>query len=211
MTRRCLKENMKKSKIYFKIINKNIIKFIFDSKKDLTNCFIRITEFYESPKYKGKYFTKEEFLKWYTKQYKSSYYKDWNGFNFTSEIVSKFIRKFRYNLTEEEGTLINFIMSSKAKYIIGVYKRGGSDNHELAHALFYTNKKYKREMLKLLNSMKGFKTIFSHYLMKMGYHTDVLEDEKQAYLVGGLDEVLPSIKLFEPFISGAQIIFKKYF
>ena len=62
-------------------------------------------------------------------------------------------------------------------------------DHEIAHGLYYTNKEYKKEVVKLINNIKP-----SHYeklkkkLIKMGYVNDkkILDDEIHAFMSTGL-------------------------
>jgi hypothetical protein len=72
-------------------------------------------------------------------------------------------------------------------YVIGTKSRiDDTFNHELCHAMFSTNKAYKKKALELVGKIKK-----THYtkmratLIKMGYTDKVIDDEIQAYLMFG--------------------------
>lgn len=57
---------------------------------DLAMTFLRMQEWYESPKFHHKHFTLEAYMRWYQKAYGKgtfSYPKDWTGFNVPSTAV----------------------------------------------------------------------------------------------------------------------------
>src|SRR3990167_8171616 len=78
-------------------IIKNIFHLNVDTQEELTTTFLRFQEHYESPEFKGKIFTLEEFKKWYIlnspngkKTGRFTYYEDWAGFNIPSEVLEPF-------------------------------------------------------------------------------------------------------------------------
>jgi hypothetical protein len=57
---------------------------------DLAMMFLRMQEWYESPKFHHKHFTIEQYMKWYQKAYGKgnfTYPTDWSGFNVPSDAV----------------------------------------------------------------------------------------------------------------------------
>lgn len=57
---------------------------------DLAMTFLRMQEWYESPKFHHKKFTLEEYMRWYAKAYGKgafTYPRDWSGFNVPSNAV----------------------------------------------------------------------------------------------------------------------------
>jgi hypothetical protein len=81
----------------------------FDNQIDLTSTFLRFQEHYESPFFKGKYFTLDEFKEWYIKTSpngkksgKFTYYTDWGGFNIPSYILKPFYNGAFNPLSENE-------------------------------------------------------------------------------------------------------------
>jgi len=185
-----------------KEIVKDIYQISFSSRKELTRTFLRFEEYFESPKFRGKIFSLNEFKKWYTanspegkKTKRFTYYEDWHGFNIPSEILGPFYGG-RFNpLSNEEKAVLRLFKNKRKKklYIIATYK-GASQNtiqHEIAHGLFYTNSEYKREIIKILRKcdQKIKNKIINNYLSKYGggYHPKVWLDEMHTYIMTNLD------------------------
>jgi hypothetical protein len=172
-------------------ILKNIYLLKFDNQLDLTSTFLRFSEFYESPEFRNKIFTLEEYKKWYTQiKGKFSYYEDWCGFNIPSNILTPFYEGKFNPLTAKEKQLLELFNKEKGDfYIIGNHKEDKSDSikHEIAHALFYINSVYHNSVIELL---KGFDlTNPKKELIKEGYTNEVLDDEVQAYAVDDSGEM----------------------
>ena len=177
-------------------ITKNIFHINFPTREELAKTFLRFQEHYESVEFKGKIFTLEEFKTWYIKNSSKgketgefTYYIDWSGFNIPSEVLNPFYES-RFNpLSEREQVFLDLFVSKEHPfYIIGTY---GDDNvstlkHEIAHGLFYTNPKYKAEVLKVLEEIDTQKrTEINRFLEKMGYHPQVWQDETHAFILTG--------------------------
>lgn len=182
------------SKVVFKV--EEIIPYVynvrFKKQKDLTSTFLRLQEFYESPEFRNKHFSLQEFHEWYSKQHKGkfTYLSDWTGFNIPSSIVDQFIKKFKLN-TREKALIKPFKRRKLSYYLIGTY---GSKKdykavlkHEIAHAMFYQNKSYKRAVLKILKNLKKDK-IFK-FLKNLGYHPKVWLDETHAFILTDYDSL----------------------
>lgn len=194
-------------------IGEGIFILIFKTQKDLTSTFLRFQEHYESPKFRGQVFTIDEYKKWYKKvRGRFSYYTDWNGFNIPSKVLNPFYDGKFNPLSVKEKKLLNLFKDEKGKfYIIGVHLNDGEVYalcHELAHALFYINKKYRGEMLALEKKYK-FDKIAESFVKTGGYHKSVFEDEFQAYAV---EHGYKSHKRLLPrkFTKEAKKIFEKY-
>jgi len=172
-------------KINKKRFRKNIYIVQFDTQKNMAETFLRFQEHYESPKFMGQIFTHHEFEKWYTKiKGKFSYYEDWDGFNIPSSALNPF-KKGKFNpLTKNEKKLLTLFKNIKGDFYIIAYHGGGHHllGHELAHALFYTNKEYKKKVLKILKKY-NLKKIKKELSSAGGYEKHVIEDEIQAYAV----------------------------
>lgn len=171
----------------------NLIHLKFKSKKDLTSTFLRIQEYYESPKFRNTIFSLKEFHIWYSNQKgKFSYLTDWAGFNVPCKAFKPFLNNEFKNLTRRELILLESIKNRKGKfYVIGTYRGSNSKNnaialkHEIAHALFHMNPKYKREVLKVLKTI-DLKLMIQD-IEDQGYHKSVLKDEANAYIVADYD------------------------
>ncbi|CAM6004255.1 unnamed protein product [Sphagnum balticum] len=181
--------------------------------------FLRYQEHYESPnsKFRGKSFEILDFMKWYSKKYGEgafTYPSDWGGFNVSGDIIKKvwalgISDRNLYDYEMREVYRKCFLKYPDGKfYLIGVYGKGGSLRHEIAHGFFYTIPEYKREMTKLVRNLKPslYKSLCSH-LKKIGYASSVYVDECQAYLSTGQNflklrgQDKPFIKLYEQYFG----------
>src|SRR3972149_11672005 len=80
-------------------ITEDIFSLSFNSQVEMSSAFLRFSEHYESPEFRGKIFTVEEFKQWYiqdaikrgwqTKQ-KFTYCTSWEGFMVPSETLQPF-------------------------------------------------------------------------------------------------------------------------
>lgn len=135
----------------------------FDSQQNIASTFCRFQEHYESPNFREKIFSLEEFQKWYIQNSPNgrktgdfTYYSDWNGFNIPSSTLQPFYDG-RFNpLSDAEKRILDmFENETGVFYIIGIHK--GTEKidqllrHETAHGLFYTNDDYRTQVLSLLS------------------------------------------------------------
>lgn len=185
----------------YKEIAKNTYLLTFKSKKQLAKTFLRFQEYFESPKFKGKIFDLSEFKKWYIKNSpngkktgKFTYYIDWGGFNIPSKVLEPFYEGKFNPLSKEEKSLLRLFKNKRKKkfYIIATFKNSGKHllKHEIAHGLFYTNPKYKKEVIKILRKIdKSVKIKIINYLSKYGggYHSSVWTDEIHAHVLADLN------------------------
>ena len=212
---------------------KEIKPFIYcvevDDDYDRAMLFCRYQEFYESPykKFRGKPFTWMEYMRFYKDAWKKrvfTYPDDWSGYNIPSNVMEKANNIF--NKDTEYDQIMNDIyfhctIDSQNKndgtrcdwYLIGASSKDkGTLNHEIAHGMYYTNKEYKKEVIKLIDKIKP-----SHYekltkkLVKMGYVNDekIIDDEINAFMSTGLYNGLDTkeLKVYE---RGFKSNFKKF-
>jgi hypothetical protein len=184
----------------------NIYGVVVDNYYDRAMLFCRYQEYYESPfkNIRGKYFTLEEYMRTYVKENKKNYFTypyDWSGYNIPSTVFNKACDVF-YKETEYDKVMndIRFYCENDAMesndgtsckwYLIGY----GSENdsvlsHEIAHALYFTNKDYKIEMDEAVSKIKKKDYNFiKKQLIKIGYADDkkIIDDEIQAFVSTGL-------------------------
>jgi len=176
----------------------------YDTRYNLCMSFVRIQEFYESPFYKGKYFTLEDFMDYWSLEFGNGsfdYTSSWDGFNFSGNVLNKWIQLFsRAPLREKENAILT-TMINKIKYwedlndiyIIATHKENTAKRrkeiveHELAHAMYCLYPKYKKSCDKLIEKLKSTEWGMVKYsqtkikLNDMGYCDDVADDEMQAY------------------------------
>jgi len=186
-------------------VRKNVLFVESDTQYALTSMFMRVQEFYESPLgVKGRYFSTEEYMDLYAASRPDghfSYYSDWCGFNIPSHILLRFFEIFKYDFTAKESMLMSLVRSRSPEdifYLVGVCKEKKTKiatKHELAHAYWYLDTKYKEKMLDKINDLPDHLYIKAEdHLVSIGYDVAVLTDEMQAYLATGpKDEVLTNL------------------
>ena len=171
----------------------NVYAMVIADKYDRAMLFCRYQEFYESPfdNIRGKYFTLEEYMRQYTKHYNAdmfTYPSDWEGYNIPSHVLSKAVERFE-NDTYYDMLMQDVYYTCKEDcndkfYLIGTDKVDSLVmKHELAHALWYVNKKYKTSAQRLVNAIpkEDYAKLYMK-IKKMGYADDVIDDEIQAYM-----------------------------
>ena len=187
-------------KINYKIkeVKPNVFAVIVKDKYDRAMLFCRAQEYYESPsqKFRGKNFSIWSYMKWYHEQneWGFSYGADWSGFN----IPLRTIRDCYNKLTRPESPydkvmdqiLAKLKHESKDAYVIGAEDTNGDTfKHEVCHALYHTNKNYKKQMDAYTHGLpKKYYNTFKDNVLKMGYAQKVVDDEIQAYLQYGYQE-----------------------
>jgi hypothetical protein len=183
-----------------------------DSQEELGLTFMRFQEHYESanPEFRDKIFTLGQLKRWYSETYgANNYHTTWVGFNFPSKVLIPFREGLFDPLTIEEQRLLDlFKYRNDNFYIIGA-QNNSTLRHELSHALYASNVKYRDEINKFLNKNKNKLKQTSKYILNKGYCEEVLYDEIQAYITDNDDNELinntcPSI------IAGVNKIFNKY-
>jgi hypothetical protein len=192
-------------------IKKGIFVVEFENQFELASTLLRFEEYYESPKFKGKVFTLEEYKQWYSRDRGAfTYYDDWPAFNIPSSALKPFFEGGFNPLSPAEKQLLSLFKNEKGDYyIIGIYTTGEEDllTHELAHALFHTNPDYKKEVLAVLRGY-DFTNVRKELLSMDGYCEDVLEDEVHAWVLTLSHEL--KTKIPKELIAKLDKIFKKY-
>ncbi|MFN9957394.1 MAG: hypothetical protein ACK55I_30175 [bacterium] len=183
-----------------------------DSQDELGLTFMRFQEHYESdnPKFRNNIFTFGQLRHWYSETYGANNYQStWIGFNFPSRVLIPFKEGLFDPLTPEENRLLELLRYRKEEfYIIGA-QNNSVLRHELSHALYASNPKYKAEIDNFLYKHKSKLTKTNQYILNKGYCKDVLNDEIQAYITDNDDSEL--INITSPtIIAGINQIFNKY-
>lgn len=181
-----------------------------NSTENLSKIFIRFQEYYEGPKFKGKIFTLGQLKEWYSIKYGAdTYYKDWSGYNFPSWVLEPFRKGLFDPLTKEEIYLLNlFKFRYDNFYIIGANDKE-TIRHELSHALYNYNKNYKNSIDDFCEKNKKDLVKLKNYLLKKGYHKDVINDEIQAYITDNdVEFIISNIK--KEIIEKINHLYKKY-
>jgi hypothetical protein len=183
-----------------------------DSQEELGLTFMRFQEHYEStnPDFRDHIFTLGQLKRWYSESYgANNYHTTWVGFNFPSKVLIPFKQGLFDPLTVEEQRLLDlFKYRSDDFYIIGA-QSNATLRHELSHALYASNPKYRDEINKFLDKNKLKIKHTTKYILDKGYCKEVLYDEIQAYITDNDDNEIinntcPSV------IAGVNKIFNKY-
>ena len=184
---------------------------------DRAMLFSRYQEFYESPikGIRNRFFTLEGLMKRYRDHYKKetfTYPEDWAGYNIPSYSLEKAIEKFgdKY-MTEYDEIMQHIVSECETKsyslnngskhnwYLIGTDNfKSRTMNHEMAHALYYTNPEYKRNCDALISKIKKSDyTKLNKALVGIGYlnNKKIIDDEIQAFMSTGLYSKLDDEKL----------------
>ena len=174
-----------------KQIRKNIYLIEADHQIELTTTFARPQEFYESPykEIRGKYFTLSEFIDVYSRKGDFTYYTDWVGFNFPGEVLNRFFRLFRRDMSKKElilKKLVQKVYKNKRDkfYIIAAVKNSAlTIKHEIAHAYWYLYPEYRRNVeIAIKRIPKKLYNLAKRTLLNMEYDVRFVDDEIQAYL-----------------------------
>jgi hypothetical protein len=200
-----------------------VIHLQFDNSWDMCDGLMRFQEHYESPKFRGLIFTRDEFEKWYkddTQSTSFNYHYDWSGFNFPSYIVEPFLEGKFDPLTPAEAKILDALRGIKLPYyVIGTSGSLADEDitmkHELAHALFYLDETYKQSCLDIVKDAeqkesKEFND-FTSYLKSIGYCDSVIYDEIQAYSIcGGVGMVKRFNSLYSLVNPSLSSLFNKH-
>lgn len=183
-----------------------------DSQEELGLTFMRFQEYYESPNpdFKGKIFTQGQLRKWYSESYgTNTYHHDWTGFNIPSSVLTPFKDGLFDPLTDQENHLLElFRYRNDNFYIIGA-QNAATLRHELSHALYASNEKYRNEINRFLKHNRQKIKKASKYILDKGYCEEVLFDELQAYITDNEDNELIN-NTCSSVIIGVNKIFNKY-
>lgn len=178
---------------------------------------MRFQEYYESPVFAGRPFTREEFASWYALKHGSfSYSQDWSGFNIPSWVFQPFDKGNFNPLTDHEKRLVNYFKHKRGDcYVIGVNSKddffADTVKHEFTHGAFFMNEDYRGDVTELLKS-KNLKTV-KKALREMGYGPNVVDDEANAYMLTEPQTMGKEISLAEGYRvrDALDDVFIKYF
>ena len=183
-----------------------------DSQEELGRTFIRFQEYYESPNpdFRGKIFTLGVVRQWYSVKYGGdTYHHDWTGFNFPSRILLPFKQGLFDPLTSEEIELLNLFKYRHDNFYIMGAQNNATLRHELSHALYDSNEKYRNEIDSYIKKNKRGLAKTRKYILDKGYAEEVINDEIQAYITDNDDQTI--ISSTDPhIILGINKIYKKY-
>jgi hypothetical protein len=159
--------------------------------------FWRAQEFYESPsrKFRGSSFSVWDYARWYSKKYEGSfsYPADFVGYNVPLEKAFSCyeVNSMETPYDEEMVGILDSLRSERSEgYLIGTESLDGSIfEHEMAHALYYTDEEYRNEMDSITRSLSDHaRRSLSENLVRLWYWKGVVRDEIQAYMTTEINE-----------------------
>jgi len=156
--------------------------------RELAATFLRFQEHYESPRFRRRVFTLEEFVDWSVRANGAfTYYDDWSGFNVPSWALEPF-RAGRFDpLHARERRLLElFGGETEPFYVIGALGAGAAPEratleHELAHGLYAMKLAYRRAVRACLRDLDT--RALERHLRELGYCRQVVPDEVHAYVL----------------------------
>ncbi len=194
------------------IIEPCIFAVLIKDKYERGMTFCRFQEFYESPsrKFRGKGFSIWEYMDWYAKKNHRgfSYAADWSGYNIpVKSIIECYeahwmdIRKPDLFETPYDEVMSNIVADITQEvgphncingYILGTDDiKGDLFKHEVCHAKYYTNPKYRKAVngitQKIKKALPQQYKILKKNILSMGYAPKVVNDEIQAYMQYGYE------------------------
>jgi len=162
-----------------------ILEVRFEKSFDLCDATYRFSHFYETPGWQGIYATRKILDDHYSAKFGDPDYwkKRWAGSNVPGVVFDIFKARENDPLSPAEQLIMDEVKDKTGKYYVimtseqSLYAR----DHEIAHALWYTDPEYKRDALAaLVNNMPHLGRPLE-YLAKIGYSNDVLTDELHVY------------------------------
>ena len=164
-------------------VTDKIYALVIDNDFDRAMAFMRVSEFYESKKYKGKHINIWDFIREYADGGSFTYPKDWEGFNLPVSVAKECL-DYACTETPYDTFMYNIVYNlPEDGYLIGTKSINGSlFQHELCHALYFTNEEYKKDADELTRKFdKRVYKKLQESLLSLNYHKSVTDDEIQAY------------------------------
>lgn len=204
-------------------VHPNVFVVDIDNTYDLGMIFLRVQEFYESgnEKFRGQEFTLLSYMDWYAKDYSAeegfTYGGDFSGYNVPSVAIERC-----YTVNSERTPYDQLLLDIHQTildlgvyryYLLGVSSTSEDDvlDHELAHALFYLDDKYRETMITLVELLPFKDELFKFLKDEFEYSEGVHVDETQAYMATGLSEDFEErVKEYEPFREPFQKVFAEW-
>jgi hypothetical protein len=150
---------------------------------------MRIEEHFSNADFRNKVVSQKDIIYWWRKLPRGNinYMHFWDGFNFPDKNINKFKKTYKNEkLLREEQNVLKVLekINPKSPYYIITGVNNETLIHELHHAMFYLDKKYRNAITKIVNKYNT-KEIENKLRIKMGYPLDTMVDEVAAYLIDG--------------------------
>ena len=189
--------------------------------------FLRAQEYYESPfnDMRGRNFDIFEYMNKYRSHRGAdafTYPRDWCGYNIPSNELEYCLNQLDREVdcvTPYDDLMMHIVWQIRQVqkrgnfYLIGLDDlKSSTMEHEFAHALFFTDKEYKKEMLDLILSLpSNLHDSLTGILLQMGYPQKTVADEIQAFLSTGISDHMYSCRGVKTWAKKFSKTFKKYY
>lgn len=197
----------------FSWLTPKILEVRFDKSYDLCHNTYMFSHHYEDPTWNGKVFTRLELDEYYEQLHGDANWwkRRWAGSNIPDHAFKPFLDGRFIGLTDFELSLLDQIRNVDSPYYVimtseeALYAR----DHEIAHALYYTNEEYRARAQEIVSRYR--KDVFDAIvqLNKQGYADKVLEDELHVYCGIYYYQYLRELKISVP--HSMQIELKNLF
>jgi hypothetical protein len=193
---------------------------------DRAMLFLRAQEYYESAfsEFRGRNFNIFAYMNHYRKRMNKDYFSytfDWCGYNVPSSEVEGCYNQLDYEtdmITPYDEHMMNILWRIRQHQKRGNFYLLGVDaldswvmDHEMAHALFFTNSDYKKEMLENISALPiNLHDSLASVILQIGYPEKVVADEIQAYLSTGAADEMKGIRGIKTWEKRFSKTFKKY-
>lgn len=180
-----------------KVVRPDVFAVVIPDDYDRAMLFWRVQEFYESPnkRFRGGSFSVWDYAKWYARKYGGSfsYPADFVGFNLPLVVAKKCyeVNDLETPYDREMKSIVDSLfVNGGRQYIIGTESlKGDTFEHEMAHAMYYTDMVYRNEMDGVTDSLSDSVCgRLKKNILKIGYHSSVIKDEIQAYMSTEISE-----------------------
>jgi len=173
-----------------KLITPNVLLLSFPNRKELTFTMCRVEEYYEaaSDNLRGKNFTWPEFIDEFTNEKGHlDYFHSWSGFNIPGESFRAWVDGCTdMSLRERDmvAEVYQHVAFDQKFYVIAAQESDVSvEDHEIAHATYYTTDEYRAIMQDLNAKLDNdTRVLLINGFADLGYSETVFEDELQAFL-----------------------------
>lgn len=190
----------------------------YDSFLEMRKAAWRISEFYEGKDgIRGQHFNIHTFLDLHLDENGDlNTWNFWEGYNFPKKQVLQFEGKFFKDISPREEKLIAACSRIPDDGYVILCKEGDeiTKKHELCHGLYFTNNSYYLKASLVIGSIPlDIFLKFESDLLKMGYTSNFIGDEMQAYLTAydeaEFKECFPSVQ-FEEVREYSEILNRIY-
>ena len=171
----------------FKKLNDSILEIRFANSYELCHNTYLFSHHYEDAEWQGKVFTRAELDEYYEKTHDDAHWwkKRWAGSNIPDYAFDRFLAGDFLNLSDFERDLVDRVRVMKKPYyvIMTSYDAMYCREHEIAHAMWHTNKEYRDKAQSWIESWRaaGLLVEAEKALVKVGYSESVMLDELHVF------------------------------